>query len=217
MLPAVGDALCVSCHDDVQALAESSKYKHEALDEGCGGCHDPHGTGVVRMLMTEAETFCYSCHEDKEEEILAYKFQHEPVASGECWSCHAPHGSDTIALLKGNYPDTFYAPYTEEAYSLCLSCHERGLLAYGRTSEATDFRNGDKNLHYVHVNKTKKGRTCRVCHGVHGENQERLVHNSKNFGRWQIPVELTWTENGGGCLVGCHKPLSYSRKRAVKN
>jgi len=171
----------------------------------------------VRMFAVPAEKLCYSCHSDKEDEILAYKYQHQPVGDGECWACHVPHGGDKADLLQGNYPEEFYAPYTEEAYSLCLQCHDRGMLAYGRTSEATGFRNGDKNLHYVHVNKRIKGRTCRVCHGVHGENQIRLVHDTKEFGQWQIPIELTPTATGGTCVVGCHRPMSYDRTRAAKN
>jgi len=217
MLPATGDDLCALCHESVLQTASSSKVPHAGLDGGCASCHDAHGTGEIRMFTQPAATLCYSCHDDKSTEFTAYKYQHAPVGAGECWACHAPHGGDKDALLKGNYPSDFYAPFSEEAYSLCLGCHDRGLLTFGRTSEATGFRNGDRNLHYVHVNKAVKGRTCRVCHGVHGEDQIRIVHGAKTFGRWQIPIELTPSENGGTCLVGCHKPMRYDRKRAVKN
>ena len=32
----------------------------------------------------------------------------------------------------------------------------------------TGFRDGDVNLHYLHVNREEKGRTCRTCHEMHG-------------------------------------------------
>jgi len=121
-------------------------------------------------------------------------------------------------LLKGTYPEGFYAPYRAESYGLCLTCHQRGAFEYERTSEATGFRNGDRNIHYVHVNKSHKGRVCRTCHNVHGADQDKLVQSkTEGFGRWDIPINLETTSTGGTCVVGCHKPKSYDRVHPVRN
>lgn len=216
MLPEEGDALCLMCHDDIQELMQSD-YPHYGLDEGCTACHDAHGTGELRMFVVKADRLCYSCHDDKELEFAAYKSQHQPVANGTCWACHAPHGGDRPMLLKGNWPEKFYVPYSADAYSLCISCHGSKMFEYGRTSVETNFRNGDRNLHYLHVNK-EKGRVCNVCHGVHGTNQEDLILDKvPGFGRWQIPIKHTVTETGGACLAGCHQPMYYDRQQRIVN
>jgi predicted CXXCH cytochrome family protein len=216
MLPEAGDALCFMCHDDIPD-AMQARFPHDALEDGCATCHDAHGTGEMKMFVMEAETLCYACHDDKELEFTAFKSQHQPVADGECWGCHAPHGANRKLLLKGNWPDKFYQPYSAETYSLCLNCHGKNKFEYARTSEATDFRNGDRNLHYLHVNK-EKGRVCKVCHGVHGAQQENLILDKvPGFGKWQIPVEHTATATGGACLAGCHKPMYYDRDQRVLN
>ena len=127
-------------------------------------------------------------------------------------------GSDYPPLLKAAYPQEFYASYSAATYALCLTCHDRGAFEYARTSEATSFRNGSRNLHRVHVNKPDKGRVCKVCHGVHGADQPRLIMSKvPGFGQWDIPIKLTVTKSGGTCFVGCHKPKSYNRYKAVEN
>jgi len=216
MLPETGDKLCFICHGGV-LKATGEPFKHDALEDGCSSCHDAHGTGETNMFTMGPTEICASCHEDKILEFSAYKFQHQPVSDAECWACHAPHGSRRVKLLNGNWPRGFYAPYSPTMYSLCLQCHDRNAFEYQRTSEATNFRNGDRNLHFIHVNKNK-GRTCNVCHGVHGAKQDHLVlDNVPGFGKWQIPIEMTNTDTGGACLAGCHKPKYYDRERRVLN
>ena len=152
------------------------------------------------------------------ETIAAALHQHKPVADGTCWACHDPHGSENRVLLRHDYPEEFYAGYKEENYSLCFECHDREAFLYPRTSELTNFRNGDQNLHFVHVNKSTKGRTCKVCHGVHGADQEQLIKRKiPAFGKWEIPIRYTPERFGANCTVGCHKPKSYNRARAVQN
>jgi predicted CXXCH cytochrome family protein len=218
MLPAIGDKLCASCHEDVATLATTAISQHGAIsDGGCAVCHDPHGTGQVKMLLQAQGPLCLDCHDGIKAKIANAKSQHQPVKDGECVACHNPHGAAFKPLLAREVPLGFYFPYQEEHYSLCFGCHERGITAFIRTIK-TNFRNGDYNLHSLHVNKSEKGRTCRVCHGVHGADQERLVQSSSpSFGRWAIPIYLKVTESGGTCVVGCHKPKSYDRYRPVNN
>ena len=72
---------------------------------------------------------------------------------------------------KAEFPAGEYAAYSDKEYALCFTCHKRDLLQFPDTSFATDFRDGERNLHYLHVNKSEKGRSCRMCHNIHWRNQ----------------------------------------------
>ncbi len=76
------------------------------------------------------------------------------------------------------------------------------------TESATDFRNGDTNLHFLHVNK-EKGRTCRACHDTHGSNRPKHVTEGVPFGSWEIPINFQETPKGGSCAPGCHAERDY--------
>jgi predicted CXXCH cytochrome family protein len=164
------------------------------------------------MFPVAAKKLCFTCHSAMKTKIYDSRFQHEPVAAGRCTDCHAPHGASFPPLLKAFYSRDFYAAYSPEHYALCFSCHNEHLADYNRTSEATGFRDDDRNLHRVHVNKPHKGRTCGTCHDVHGANQPRLILNSvPGFGKWLIPLNFSIDDFGGTCVVGCHTPKNYRR------
>ena len=93
---------------------------------------------------------------------------------------------------------------------LCFLCHESGLLEKDSTTSATGFRNGQKNLHFRHVNK-KKGRNCTNCHGVHSAPNPFLLLEKSRFGDWEMPLRFTKTETGGSCITACHAAKTYSR------
>ena len=216
MLPAGGDKLCASCHADVSTLATTAVSQHGAItDGGCAVCHDPHGNGRSKMLIDNQGPLCLACHDTIMATIATAKSQHQPVMEGDCVACHNPHGAAVKPLLNAAYPQSFYAGYNVDRYALCFNCHPKGLAEYVRTTQ-TRFSNGDRNLHELHINKSDKGRTCRVCHNVHGADQQRLVRStSPSFGKWNVPINLQVTETGGTCIVGCHKPKSYDRFRPV--
>ena len=77
-------------------------------------------------------------------------------------------------------------------------------------TDFTMFRNGERNLHFVHVNK-EKGRNCSLCHDVHAAKNAQLIDTTVKFGRWDMPLNYIATDDGGTCATGCHKELSYSR------
>ncbi|MBT9536511.1 MAG: cytochrome C, partial [Nitrospirae bacterium] len=74
-----------------------------------------------------------------------------------------------------------------------------------------------KNLHFVHVNKTIKGRTCRACHDVHATNNPKHIRDAVPFGAWGLPVGFQKASNGGSCQPGCHQKFEYNRIKPVKN
>ena len=84
------------------------------------------------------------------------------------------------------------------------------------TTDLTDFRNGSLNLHYIHVNKADRGRTCRACHATHGSDQPKHIRDTVPFGMWEIPLKFDKTETGGGCTTGCHQTRAYDRKDPVE-
>lgn len=105
-------------------------------------------------------------------------------------------------------------PYAQENYASCFDCHNSEIAVDELTSTLTDFRDDQQNLHFLHVNKEIKGRTCRACHQVHASTQRKHVRTSVPFGKinWELPIEFTKTESGGTCVVGCHAPKEYKRK-----
>jgi hypothetical protein len=132
-----------------------------------------------------------------------------------CASCHKPHGSEIPKNLKHNFVEKFYNSYDPELYELCFKCHKDTLVKDERTTYLTNFRNGDRNLHYLHVNR-KKGRTCIACHEVHMGSQAMQIRNLTPFGGWQLPIKYAKTTSGGKCLESCHILKEYDREKPVK-
>jgi len=229
MLKAEAPELCYACHEEIQKIAETSKHKHGAVTEpgGCLHCHTPHASTVQFILKEAPMSLCESCHKEAmktgdgrpvasfTEQVKDKKFLHGPVAQKDCTGCHATHGSDHFRLLAEDYPQLFYSPFSTDKYALCFSCHPESLVLTERTSELTDFRNGDLNLHYVHVNKERQGRTCRACHATHASDLPKHIRESVPYGVWNLPIRYEKTETGGGCRPGCHQPFTYDRKAPV--
>jgi predicted CXXCH cytochrome family protein len=230
-LPADGARdLCFTCHSEKATEIAGATVKHGGLDteKKCLRCHDPHVSDYVKQLTQEPADLCLSCH-DREytkptgkvanmKELLANNaIHHGPIKQKDCSSCHNAHGSKNFRMLREYFPNTFYAGYDPNNYKLCFMCHEQSLASEERTTTMTGFRDGDRNLHAVHVNKPVKGRTCRACHDAHATNNPRHIRDAVPFGGWKLPVGFTKTETGGQCLPGCHQLLKYDRKNPVGN
>lgn len=205
--------LCYQCHDKNKFVRT---FPHKPIAEGkCLGCHDPHQSDHKYMLKEEGVNLCMTCHDKSE---FSGKSIHSPVASGSCDSCHATHGTGIHHLLKQVAPAEMYQSFNKENFALCFACHSDTLADSWRTDLETNFRNGMYNLHYLHVNKSHKGRSCKVCHDPHVAAQPRLISDKvAGFGRWRIPIRYTKTDVGGTCVVGCHKPKSYDRINPIEN
>ncbi len=217
MLPADGVTLCTGCHEAVGREVADPASPHGAVaDGGCVACHDPHGNGNYKMFLAPANRICFNCHQDMQQVVEASPYQHGPVEAGECWVCHNPHGSPYKPLLNSYYPEEFYTGFELGNYDLCFACHDLQAFVYDRTAELTGFRNGDRNLHHLHVNRPAKSRVCKSCHGVHGADQPKLIKSRiPGFGAWEIPIRFTQHDTGATCVVGCHKPKTYDRVKPV--
>lgn len=233
MLKAETGPLCNSCHEDIKHTVETAKTKHAAVttERACLNCHDPHASNFPSDLKDDMLKLCFECH-DREitlkdgtklsniKAVLATgKSLHGPIAQHNCAACHQIHGGSNFRLLVKAYPPEFYAPFKEESYALCFSCHERQLVRDARTTTLTNFRNGDISLHYLHVNQEKKGRTCRACHETHASSKAKHIRESVPFGTggWKLPINYEKSETGGKCGPGCHRPYAYDRVNPVDN
>ncbi len=211
---------CAECHKSlhpqiIQTVA-TAKFPHQPVKKGeCVSCHQAHFTDFEKLLKSPLKDICFTCHQELSEKVKADNFFHGPVVQNDCAACHETHGSPYPRILRNYFPEEFYIPYKTENYAICFDCHNRDIALNPKTIQLTDFRNGDRNLHFVHVNK-QKGRSCKACHEVHSGNQSKHIRQQVPFGTmWSYPIRYTKTATGGTCVVGCHKPLGYDRARPM--
>jgi len=218
--------LCASCHEDVTRLAAAALVKHTPVtdDRGCLNCHEPHAAAADHLLAGSQLDVCLECHD---------RATHRPdgstVASvaelaapgllrhddGPCSGCHDVHGAANRSLLKLPLMRGFYATPDPAGYALCFSCHDPQSIT-AATTTLTRFRNGDRNLHYVHVVKPGGGgHNCRVCHTTHTSERAKQMRGTVEFGRWRIPIHFEQTPGGGRCAAGCHRARRYDRDDPV--
>jgi predicted CXXCH cytochrome family protein len=214
-----GKALCLDCHREFEKILEG-KLPHEPFEQGeCMICHDLHQSNNTFFLAEESTSLlCFNCHEGMEEKIHSSKYLHGPVEEGDCIACHNPHASNYDTFLIDFFPTEFYFPYGTDHYALCFGCHSEEVATEEFTEIFTDFRNGDFNLHFLHVNR-EKGRSCKACHEIHAGNQEMHIANEVPYGKngHMLSIKYTKTDTGGSCEVGCHKDKSYDRNNLIQD
>ena len=217
LLNSAGSLLCFECHEDTKEYIQTASVQHKPVEDGdCMGCHTPHGSDHTKLLRAEARELCFKCHTEIAELVAKSEYRHGPVQEDDCYACHIPHGSNNPKILSKYFPAEFYNPYDEKQYALCFDCHNEDIALDKFTTTLTDFRNGKRNLHYLHVNKARKGRSCKACHEVHASNQAKHIRTEVPYGKmWSYPIKYTETETGGTCIVGCHKPKNYDRLNPV--
>ena len=221
-------ALCSNCHQKVAQTATKSTFQHSVVthDAACLNCHTAHGGDMAKLMRAEPVNVCMKCHQQDQKApdghlvknvavVMDQKsVKHGPIRDGNCAGCHETHGSNVSRLLAKPYPEAFYQSFAQEKYDLCFTCHDKQLVLTEKTANLTGFRNGDRNLHFVHVNK-EKGRNCRSCHETHASTNELHVRNSVPFGKWEMPIKFAKSDSGGSCSPGCHKPFTYDRTKPV--
>ena len=231
MLQSKTPELCLDCHKDKKEQLSTASFKHRAMEteRSCLNCHDAHMSNIAKNLLMEPLDLCLNCHDRdyKKDNVtstmnikkwLAENTDHHgPIKQKDCSGCHDPHGSANFRILRNPYPPTFYMPFLVDNYNLCFSCHEKTIVLNAETTKLTNFRNGNENLHFTHVNKAEKGRTCRACHETHASNFPKHIREAVPFGAWDLPVNYEKTETGGSCTPGCHKIKKYDRVKKEIN
>ena len=84
-----GNDLCLTCHG---TILTGKVVVHVAVMAGCLTCHDPHKSGIERLLVKSVPDLCLDCHTRD-----AVQEKHGEIA--DCRSCHNPHESGSPALL----------------------------------------------------------------------------------------------------------------------
>ena len=146
--------LCFECHEDIQKLIATSKFKHLPAENGeCATCHSPHQSENPKLLSKAVGKLCLECHEEIEKQAVGAKSVHQPVANGECASCHNPHAGATAKLLAKAVP------------TLCYDCHELADLQKVERHRAA----GDRTA-------------CLTCHAAHQSGQNKLLKGRDKTG-----------------------------------
>ena len=223
-------ALCFGCHEKTKAALADAGVVHLPVTEGdkCINCHNPHASDVEQLLRHPPSELCLTCHgvndvRDLDGVKLANirkvidegKMTHGAVK--DCTGCHSPHGSANFRLLVDAYPAEFYAPFDPANYALCFECHKPDIVREPETTTLTQFRDGNRNLHFVHVNQEERGRTCRACHEVHAAGQWHLIRDTVPYGPRGFLLELNFKPlpDGGQCSRTCHVTKAYNTRAAV--
>ena len=210
--------LCFYCHEEPVIQAHGHQ---PVMNKECLACHDAHGSSEPTLLKLPEQELCLSCHNrtyrtDTSETINIRQLirgqgmAHTAITDGGCIFCHQPHGSGFRAMLNEQYPAEDYLPAKTKNFELCFLCHDTDIIDAERTEWGTNFRNGDRNLHQLHINGNK-GRNCRMCHNLHGSPRKFLIEETVGFGNWEMNMNFITVENGGSCLPGCHGRQSYDR------
>lgn len=210
------DCLTSGCH----AKLSAKPVVHAPVSQGaCDACHEVDDADAHSFASVgEGADGCLECHvalDELLEETETNRSSHFPVTQGDCLSCHDPHASNLPALLSASYRPQRYARFEESQFELCFQCHDAELVTESTTDEATRFRNGEVNLHHVHVGVDGKGRNCQTCHVAHVSGQSALVREAVMFKEWPMPLRYLPTKTGGSCGPGCHTATTYDREEAV--
>ncbi len=213
--------LCLDCHDDMSDKIDESSNVHGAIntERSCLGCHDPHASKEALLLRAKPKDLCLTCHSEPMAGILNMgehlklnPNHHGPIRDGACSACHDPHAGDNFRMLIKPYPKKFYTDgFDLKQFGLCFECHETERFLEKTTKTMTQFRDGSRNLHYVHVARERKARTCRACHDVHGSKLPFHIADAVPFGKWKLPLNFQVIPDGGRCAPGCHTPKEYLR------
>ena len=217
------DRACLNCHSP-----HESHTQHLLKDKPVMMCLECHGRNLTRpdgsIVNSVAAEFAMKPQavaaprgKESGSAALLMSHLHGPIAeSGDCSACHTVHGGAHRALLVRPYTQSFYQLFDSNAYALCLGCHKQELATEQSTTTATNFRNGDVNLHYLHITAPgESGRSCRVCHATHAATNSKQVRDSSPFGEWNVPISFQASETGGSCGAGCHRARSYDRQTPV--
>ncbi|MDF1535524.1 MAG: cytochrome c3 family protein [bacterium] len=221
--PPVPIALCQDCHGGIL----DGRYDHEAALEGCGNCHDAHGSSLPDNLTALVPELCTDCHGEME------GGRHGDILlSTECGSCHDPHSAlqpKLLTMLKEKAScstchrsqsegkvvhtpvrsagcDQCHAPHVEPPVptTQCTDCH-------------TDITGGTTEGLFRHA-ALEEG--CDACHDTHTSGQGNLLTTGIPDLCLQCHDEKRWGKHGDTVLDeecgSCHEPHASSRKGLLR-
>jgi len=102
---------CTKCHTSQKG---PYLFPHQAMQEGCTACHNPHGTVNQKMLVARDNNLCLRCHLEHPSVIAGGTVGNGMIVAGgedhrtrlqggSCWSagCHEDvHGSNASKAMR---------------------------------------------------------------------------------------------------------------------
>jgi predicted CXXCH cytochrome family protein len=215
---------CAECHADFLEASRQMPFRHRFFDPEteCGSCHYAHRSMDGKYLRENLTESCLTCHdlpiqvegrvlENLARELREAPYVHEAMKEKSCAVCHTPHGARQSSLLRTGYPAGKYEAYDPQQYALCWQCHDSALVEDVKGVGVTQFRNGETNLHRVHVADLRQGRACHICHAPHAAENRHLLRTQIRFKNWVAPLEMHVSADGGSCRTPCHQERAYHR------
>jgi len=217
--------LCLDCHKKTaESISNVKFHKAESFNDNCLTCHNSHNGSDKKLLKDQEINLCLGCHGNDQVKHakmdwtkLDKKNWHEPVKDGNCSQCHQVHGSKDRNLLKSGYKNISYSQNIEEDAKNCFECHKVEKFQNKHAVSETQFRNGNVNLHFLHLNSKNGSRNCHTCHEVHASNNLYLIKDNFQYRGVQLPIKFNPSKDGGTCTTACHKAFSYDRTMSIKN
>ena len=205
LITATPQALCVTCHADMNAADLKGKVHPPAVRD-CLKCHSPHVSDNKYQLLKptsgdKAENLCLECH-NQGVNVPPKGSRHAALDMG-CETCHAPHKTGEKGKQEFDYHLTKATP------ALCLDCH--------------DVKSPD--LQKAHQGQPFASANCIQCHNPHQSNEAHLMqsfthapfaagscdtcHQPAKNGK----VVLTQTDSKALC-VACHSQQAEKIEKA---
>lgn len=207
-LLAEGRALCLMCHDAMNASSAKGRIHSPVADGECTTCHNPHSSTNKFQLAQpisggKSENLCLMCH-DSLLEVPAGGTKHAAVDMG-CDTCHVTHKTGTSEAIEFAYHLSQPVP------ELCLNCH--------------DVK--DQKIVTAHRGQPITGSNCVSCHSPHVSAGPDLLHSFSHppYKERQCDSchetprgnKVVLIENGGRALCAiCHGDIE-KRIRSAKH
>jgi predicted CXXCH cytochrome family protein len=153
--------VCYFCHEDVQKLMTTGRYKHEVAEKDCTTCHNPHNSKFKQLLLAPTPGLCNDCHVGIKKKMDA-KVKHDALTTGKsCVNCHSPHASDVEKVL-------LRLPFDQ-----CIGCHATDDVKDSQGKVLTNFKKllAENPIHHAPVAQ----KDCSSCHEPHGSDNTRLA------------------------------------------
>lgn len=152
---------CYFCHEDVQNIMTSAKFRHATAGESCTSCHNPHNSEYKSLLVAPMPGLCTNCHVAIRKQMGA-KVKHDALTTpASCSACHSPHASNVEHVL-------LRLPFDQ-----CVDCHSKDDLKDGNGKVLTNFKTFLAANPVQHAPVAQKD--CSSCHETHGSDHTRLL------------------------------------------
>jgi len=227
-LIAKGNALCYTCHKELEKEIKTKKVHGLLQSAECLTCHNVH-SGDNPALLSDMGKDCTTCHDPKDKSTAKAHFGIF-VKKGTCNSCHQAHTSSKDKLLiETGHPmflekgcDSCHAPTPADGKSqlsakgekLCFTCHG-SIEDLGKKKNVHAVFSDCLFCHSAHVAKEKKlldKKMNNVCYDCHLENAFREHPVPKH------PVYLTpLFQKGGVNCLSCHNPHASDNKKMLND